>query len=142
MHKCQGTSQLLMLPAPRPVRTYRLKDSVIGEPGVAPRDLFDGIDTSLAGLAKYAGAQPPANLVMALQAIAAAVEQAKQAAEARGPTAAAVPLTQGLASLRSLRAAVAAQSASSSALQLSPDADTKSTFVWRRKSHSSRKRCC
>ena len=122
MHKCQGTSQLLMLPGATSARTYRLKDSVIGEPGVAPRDLFDGIDTSLAGLAKYAGAQPPANLVIALQAIAAAVEQAKQAAETRGPTAAAVPLTQGLASLRSVRAEVASQSTSNSALQLSPDA--------------------
>ncbi len=122
MHKCQGTSQLLLLPGATSVRTYRLKDSVIGEPGVAPRDLFDGIDTSLPGLAKYAGAQPPASLVIALQAIAAAVEQAKQAAETRGPTAAAGALTQGLASLRSLRASVAPQGTSNSALQLSPDA--------------------
>jgi hypothetical protein len=29
--------------------------------------MFDGVDTTLAGLAKYAGAQPPANLVIALQ---------------------------------------------------------------------------
>src|SRR3954466_9821709 len=121
MHKCQGTSQLLPLPGATSVRTYRLKDSVIGEPGVAPKDLFDGIDTKLPGLATYAGAQPPANLVIALQAIAAAVEQAKQAAETRGPAAAAVPLTQGLAALRTLRASVAPQGTSNAALQLSPD---------------------
>src|SRR5205809_581798 len=66
--------------------------------------------------------QPTPNLVSALQAIAAAVEQAKQAAETRGPTAATVPLARGLASLRSLRAAVAEQGTSNSALQLSPDA--------------------
>src|SRR6476659_3878191 len=35
MHKCQGTSQLLLLPGASLARTYRLKDSVIGEPGVA-----------------------------------------------------------------------------------------------------------
>src|SRR3954451_7037366 len=119
MHKCQGTSQLLLLPGASPARTYRLKDSVIGEPGVAPKDMFDGIDTTLAGLAKYAGPQPPANLVMALQAIAANVEQAKQVAESRGPAAVAAPLIQGLAALRSLRASV---SGDGGALQLSPDA--------------------
>jgi LmbE family N-acetylglucosaminyl deacetylase len=121
MHKCQGTSQLLLLPGASPARMYRLKDSVIGQSGVAPKDLFDGIDTTLPGLAKYAGAQPPANLVIALQSIAANVEQAKQAAETRGPAAAAAPLVQGLTALRSLRASVAAGSRDP-ALQLSPDA--------------------
>ena len=46
MHKCQGMSQLLLAAGRRRRRTYRLKDSVIGEPGVAPKDMFDGIDTS------------------------------------------------------------------------------------------------
>ena len=36
MHKCQGTSQLLPLPGQSFNRTYRLRDSVIGQPGVAP----------------------------------------------------------------------------------------------------------
>ena len=57
---------------------------LIGEAGVAPKDMFDDIDTTVPGLAKYAGAQPPANLVIALQGIATNVEQARQAAEARG----------------------------------------------------------
>ena len=52
MHKCQGTSQLLPLPGQSFNRTYRLRDTVMGTPGVAPRDLFEGIDTSLAGLAR------------------------------------------------------------------------------------------
>ncbi len=108
MHKCQGTSQLLMLPGTSPSRTYRLKDSVIGTAGVAPKDMFDGIDTSLLGLAKYAGAQPAASLVTALQGISSNVEAAKQAVETRGPGAAAAPLIQGLAAVRSLRASLPA----------------------------------
>src|SRR6476620_11690606 len=55
MHKCQGTSQLLLLPGASPSRTYRLKDTAIGEQGVAPKDMFEGIDTSVPGLAAYAG---------------------------------------------------------------------------------------
>jgi len=84
-----------------------LKDTVIGTPGVAPKDLFDGIDTTLIGLAKYAGAQPPANLVIALQTISTSVDAAKQAVEARGPAAAAMPLIHGLAAVRGLRASLA-----------------------------------
>ena len=106
MHKCQGTSQLLMLPGASPSRTYRLKDSVIGTAGVAPKDMFDGIDTSLAGLAQYAGRQPSAGLVSALQSITANVDAARQAVETRGPAAAAAPLIQGLAAVRSLRASL------------------------------------
>ena len=123
MHKCQGTSQLLLLPGASPARAYRLKDSVVGEAGVAPKDMFDGVDTTLAGLAKYAGAQPPANLVIALQGIAMNVDQARQAAETRGPAAAAAPLVQGLTALRSLRASLAGSPAGSKepALQLSPE---------------------
>ena len=108
MHKCQGTSQLLLLPGAPSSRTYRLKDSVTGEPGVAPKDMFDGIDTSLAGLAGYAGPQPPAALVGALQAIGANVVAASEAVDTRGPGAAAAPLAAGLAAVRDLRAKIAA----------------------------------
>src|SRR3954468_17315442 len=119
MHKCQGTSQLLLLPGASSGRTYRLKDSVIGEAGVAPKDMFDGIDTTVAGLAKYAGPQPAADLVIGLQAIATSIEQARQAVETRGPAAAAATLVQGLAALRNLRALVSGRGG---ALQLSADA--------------------
>ena len=134
MHKCQGTSQLLLLPGGSPARAYRLKDSVIGEAGVAPKDIFDGIDTSLSGLAHYAGTQAPANLVSALQGIASNVEQARQAAETRGPAAAAAPLIQGLTALRSLRASLAATWAASSAgskdpaLQFSPQLSPEARY--------------
>jgi LmbE family N-acetylglucosaminyl deacetylase len=103
MHKCQGTSQLLLLPGASQARTYRLKDSVIGQPGVAPKDMFDGIDTTLAGLAAYAGAQPPQGLVNALKGIASNVASATEAIETRGPGAAAAPLAEGLRAVRDLR---------------------------------------
>ena len=123
MHKCQGTSQLLMLPGVSPSRTYRLKDTVIGAAGVAPKDMFDGIDTSVVGLAKYAGPQPPANLVIALQAISGSVDAAKQALESRGLAAAAAPLIQGLAAVRSLRASLSeSKDSASQAAAIQPDA--------------------
>ena len=107
MHKCQGTSQLLLLPGAQQSRVYKLVDTVLGQPGVAPKDLFDGIDTSLAGLARFAGEKPPADLTAALQAIGANVTAAVEAASDRGPAAAAQPLVAGLASVRSLRGRLA-----------------------------------
>ena len=103
MHKCQGTSQLLLLPGASGGRTYRLKDSVIGQPGVAPKDMFDGVDTTLAALAGYAGAQPPAALGAALQAIASSVAAATHAVDTDGPAASAAPVAAGLAAVRDLR---------------------------------------
>lgn len=104
MHKCQGTSQLLLLPGAQQSRTYRITDTVLGQPGVAPKALFEGIDTSLAGLARFAGAQPPPALTSALQSIATSVVSAVQAANEKGPGAAAQPLVAGLAALGDLRA--------------------------------------
>ncbi len=67
MHKCQGMSQLLPLPAstggggfgggggPGGVRNYRLRDTVL-EGGVArgEKEIFDGVDTSLRSLLSFA----------------------------------------------------------------------------------------
>jgi LmbE family N-acetylglucosaminyl deacetylase len=103
MHKCQGTSQLLLLPGAAATRTYRLKDSVVGEPGVAPKDMFDGIDTTIAGLAAYAGTQPPPALVAALKDIASNVAAATEAVETHAPGASAAPLAAGLTAVRDLR---------------------------------------
>jgi LmbE family N-acetylglucosaminyl deacetylase len=103
MHKCQGTSQLLSLPGASQSRSYRLKDSVVGQPGVAPKDMFDGIDTTIAGLARFAGAEPPAALVAALKDISASVAAATQAVETGGPGATTAPLAAGLTAVRDLR---------------------------------------
>src|SRR4051812_32263115 len=63
MHKCQGMAQLLALPGPSS-STYQLVESVI--PGQKEKDetsLFDGVDTTIAGLAQFAGARAPQALV-------------------------------------------------------------------------------
>ena len=59
MHKCQGTSQLLLLPGATQNRTYRMQDAraptgvavshVPATSLVAGTSLFDGIDTSIVG---------------------------------------------------------------------------------------------
>ena len=104
MHKCQGTSQLLLLPGQSPTRAYQLTDAVIGEPGMAPARMFEGIDTTLIGLGAYAGSSPPAALTASLQSIAAGVAAAATAVAANGPAAAAPALAAGLAGVRDLRA--------------------------------------
>jgi LmbE family N-acetylglucosaminyl deacetylase len=104
MHKCQGTSQLLLLPGQAPSRTYRLKDSVDGGPGIAPPRMFEGIDTTLNGIGGYAGASPPAALTASLQTIGASVAAATAAVTTNGPSAAAAPLAAGLTAVRDLHA--------------------------------------
>jgi LmbE family N-acetylglucosaminyl deacetylase len=103
MHKCQGTSQLLPLPGQSFSRVYRLEQSRVPFAG-APNDLFAGIDTSLQGLARFAGAQPSAALVDALGTIANAVVSAERAVRERGLQAASPPLAAGLGRVRQLRA--------------------------------------
>ena len=107
MHKCQGTSQLQLLPGAQAARAYRLIDTVLGQPGVAPRDLFEGIDTTVLGLARFAGPHPPAALVSALESMASSVASATRAVNDKGAGAAAQPLAAGLAALRDLRVRLA-----------------------------------
>ena len=115
MHKCQGTSQLLLLPGQTQNRTYKLQDQVATETGLLPASatpagidragdaLFDGIDTSLVGLSRFTGSRKLPALVTALQAIQQAAIDARGASEARGPAAAIPSLVNGLRALRALR---------------------------------------
>ncbi|HET9266334.1 MAG TPA: PIG-L family deacetylase [Vicinamibacterales bacterium] len=103
MHKCQGTSQLLPLPGAAPSRTYRLQESTGTPPDQGVKDLFEGIDTSIVGLARYAEQAPP-TLVNSLGDIAASVAAAERAVMSRGPFAAAPSLAAGLGEVRKLRA--------------------------------------
>jgi LmbE family N-acetylglucosaminyl deacetylase len=113
MHKCQGMSQLLLLPGGSggPMgfgggpRAYRLRDTVLPD-GVTrlDRDPFDGVETGLASLAAYAGSRAPAELQAALSRIGAIVVEARTALAASGPAAAAQLLAQGVAAVRELRA--------------------------------------
>ena len=65
MHKCQGMSQLLPLPAALAIRAlagragYRLHDTVAGGVNREDRDPFDGVDTAITSLTAFAGADAP-----------------------------------------------------------------------------------
>jgi hypothetical protein len=119
MHKCQGMSQLLPLPAstgtggfgggggPGGVRAYRLRDTVL-EGGVArgEKEIFDGVDTSLRSLLAFAPGAP-AELGASLDRISAAVADARKQLTGGGTGATIAPLTAGLKALRDARAALA-----------------------------------
>lgn len=98
MHKCQGTSQLLPLPGSRSRRVYRLLDDT-GAPVQRPlATMFDGIDTTIEGLSRYAGGD---------EVIEAALSDVSRAA-------AAGELTAGLLAVRALRRRLAAARAGDS----------------------------
>src|SRR5206468_3914359 len=66
--------------------------------------LFEGIDLSLLGIAKYAGANPPATFVRALGEIAGRAAAAKQAFDAGNDAATIAPMIEGgLTAVRTLR---------------------------------------
>jgi LmbE family N-acetylglucosaminyl deacetylase len=124
MHKCQGMSQLLPLPAPIQggggfgpggVRAYRLRDSAL-EGGVArsEKEIFDGVDTSLRSLLGFAPSAPP-SLGAGLDRVTAAVADARKALAATGQAATIAPLKAGLVALRETRAALAAMNLAESA---------------------------
>jgi LmbE family N-acetylglucosaminyl deacetylase len=102
MHRCQGTSQLLLLPGETQNRTYRLADSAVGDPRVAPGSMFADIDTTIIGLVRFAP-HLGAALSPALKAISGHVTNARNALESTGPTAALPHLAQGLSAVRGLR---------------------------------------
>ena len=63
MHMCQGRVPMVAPPSATSAR-YRLFDTVLPKPqSSAETSLFDGIDVSLGGLARYAGERPPQALV-------------------------------------------------------------------------------
>jgi hypothetical protein len=113
-HKCQGTSGLPALPGFGGGRggagggQYQLVDSSI--PGQMQKDesgLFDGIDTSLSGIAQYAGANPPDALKSGLAAIVGAAQKAKSVFDGGDDAATAAPIEEGLAAIRALRGRLA-----------------------------------
>jgi LmbE family N-acetylglucosaminyl deacetylase len=119
MHKCQGTSQLLLLPGQSQNRTYTLQAYAyvatgpdLGAPRPQPplragATLFEGIDTSLVGLTRFIGGRRLPALTTALQGIQQSVTDAKGASAVRGPWAAIAPLAAGLRATRALRADLA-----------------------------------
>jgi len=104
MHKCQGMAQLLALPAPA-VSTFQLVESTMpGQTGRREQSLFDGIDHSISGLARFAGAPASRELTDGLSAIASAVQAAQRAFDSQNDEATLRPLLDGLRAVRALRA--------------------------------------
>lgn len=106
LHKCQGTSQLLLLPGQTQNRTYRVQEDVVSAGQV--RSMFEGIDTSVRGLMRFAGGRPAPGLSSALQDIEQSVAAATAAARARDTAAAIASLASGLRSTRALRSGLPA----------------------------------
>ena len=103
MHKCQGMAQLLSLPGPS-ASTYQLAETTI--PGQMQKDeasLFDGVDSSILGLAKFAGARPPKDLTEGLTVMSNAAQAAQKAFDTQNDEATLKPLLDGLFALRVLR---------------------------------------
>ena len=121
MHKCQGMSQLLPLPAPVSggggfgggpggIRNYRLRDSVLdGGVNRPDKEIFDGVDTSLRSLLAFAP-NAPAELAAGLDRISASVAEARMALAAGGEGVAVAPLAAGVKALREVRASLASMS--------------------------------
>ncbi len=104
MHKCQGTSQLLPLPG-QSVRYYRLRDTVLPDgTNRSEREIFDGLDTRLVGLAAFAGGNVPPLLTNSLERIATAAADARKGMQSGGSAATLPALARGLAAVRELRA--------------------------------------
>jgi LmbE family N-acetylglucosaminyl deacetylase len=106
MHKCQGMAQLLSLPGPS-TWIYQLADTSI--PNQAQKDetsLFDGVDSSIAGLASFAGPRAPKDLTDGLNAISNAVQSAQKAFDGVNDEATLKPLLDGLVATRVLSRSV------------------------------------
>ena len=78
MHKCQGMAQLLALPGPAATVLQLVESALPGGLTRPDRNLYDGVDFSIAGLAQFAGPRPPRELTNGLTAMAAAVLDAQK----------------------------------------------------------------
>jgi len=100
MHKCQGMAQLLSLPGPAP-STFELVESA--SPAFINQNehsLFEGIDYTIGGLARFAGQRVPRELTTGLAALTTAVQSAAKAFETVSDAATVAPLIAGLRRVR------------------------------------------
>jgi LmbE family N-acetylglucosaminyl deacetylase len=82
---------------------YRLlKAAKLGYAPQREESFFDGMDTSIAGIAAVGSNNPPAELVSGLNAISGAVETAVSSFDARNPEKTVAPLAEGLGATRQL----------------------------------------
>jgi LmbE family N-acetylglucosaminyl deacetylase len=108
MHKCQGMAQLLALPGPSTSSVLLVETTLAGGVERVDRDLFDGVDRTIGGLAQFAGGRPPRELTNGLAAIAGAVQEAQKRFDASADESTLQPLLTGLRVTRELRAALRA----------------------------------
>jgi len=106
MHKCQGMGQLLALPTPASTSTFELAESTLAAPEKGETSLFEGVDTSVIGLAKFAGARSPKELNDGLAAIASAAERAQKTFDGGSDQGTLKPVLDGLSAVRALRNAL------------------------------------
>ena len=104
MHKCQGRSPIQNFGGASGAR-YRLAQTVIeSQKNKDETSLFEGVDTTLASLAHYGGANPPAGLREGLAQITNHGLNAQKAFMGSQDPAVTLPaLLQGLTALRALR---------------------------------------
>jgi LmbE family N-acetylglucosaminyl deacetylase len=135
MHKCQGTDQLQWLPGPA-TASFSLVDSTLGPVTRAESSLFDGIDTSIAGLAQLASPRAPIELVAGLETIATRPCRPRRCGSAPRPMA---PRWRRCSPGSARRGRCAPRSRR---CRWSPHPSTRSTSGSRRKSASSRRPSC
>jgi LmbE family N-acetylglucosaminyl deacetylase len=104
MHRCQGMGQLGADPGPAEGR-FRLVDAEPA-PNGPEADVLDGIETTLAGLGRFAPGNP--RLAAALAGLDPGFADARGAFQARAPESAVVPLAAALGAVRTLRSELAA----------------------------------
>src|SRR3954464_14595185 len=104
MHKCQGMGQLLSLPTSAQTASYQLVETTV--PAQLQKDetsLFDGVDTTIASLASYAGGKPPKDLTEGLKVIATAALTAQKLFDTSTDESTLKPILDGLFAIRVLR---------------------------------------
>ena len=132
-HKCQGMGGLPPLPGIGGGRGgggrgggYQLMANTLGLQAQDETSLFNGIDVSLAALARFAGPNPPAALTSGLSTIVEHARRAQKAFDGGNDSATAAPIEAGLAAVRSLRESLGS-------LRLSDDARYEIDFRLRQK---------
>jgi LmbE family N-acetylglucosaminyl deacetylase len=104
MHKCQGMGQLLALPTSTAAFSYQLVETTMpAQMQKEEASLFDGIDSSVNSLARFAGSSAPKGLTDGLTAITAAVQAAQRSFDTSTDESTLKPLLEGLTAVRALR---------------------------------------
>lgn len=107
MHKCQGFGQLLLLPGQGGDARYELADTTLdAQRSKTEQGFFDGIDTSIEGLAQYAGGTPGGEVTAGLRAVATQAKAALGAFDRGEDAQLTGALAEGLRDVRDTRARV------------------------------------